>query len=103
MPSAAASRASSASRRIARSRPAGPSSADQVASSHLARPGNAMTSPSRSVTYGDASRTERCSRGSGGPPSNGGRGPTTTERSMTARSRSGSIGGFVTWANDWRR
>ena len=23
--------------------------------------------------------------------------------SMTARSRSGSIGGFVTWANDWRR
>ena len=32
-----------------------------------------------------------------------GRRPSSTRRSMTTRSRSGSIAGFVTWAKAWRR
>ena len=48
-----------------------------------------------------SSRSVRGPRG--GPPSSAGRRPSSTARSMTARSRSGSIGGFVTWANAWRR
>ena len=41
-------------------------------------------------------------RGSGLPKRSGCR-PIAMASDMTARSRSGSIGGLVTWANDWRR
>ena len=40
--------------------------------------------------------------GSGAPRKSGCR-PTAMASDITARSRSGSIGGLVTWANDWRR
>ena len=58
-----------------------------------------------------ARRGRRRSAGRGGasagraakPPSSAGRRPSSTRRSMTIRSRSGSIAGFVTWANAWRR
>ena len=61
----------------------------------------AATSPSMSTMTGRARRTVRGPRG--GPPSSAGRRPSSTRRSMTTRSRSGSIAGFVTWANAWRR
>jgi hypothetical protein len=35
--------------------------------------------------------------------SRGARGPSSVRRLMTRRSRTGSIGGFVTWAKRWRR
>ena len=52
----------------------------------------------RSAAPGGASGGPR-----GGPPSSAGRRPSSTRRSMTTRSRSGSMAGFVTWANAWRR
>ncbi len=80
--------------------PAGPS----VASSGGRSPADARRAtsrPSRSTTTGRRRRTVRGPRG--GPPSRAGRRPSSTRRSMTTRSRSGSIAGFVTWAKAWRR
>ena len=56
-------------------------------------------------------RRDRRRSGAGGVPSDcsrhaaeqRGRRPSSTRRSITIRSRSGSIAGFVTWANAWRR
>ena len=67
-----------------------------------AAPERARARPSRSATNG-RSRRDASAAPRGGPPSSGGRRPSSTRRSMTARSRSGSIGGLVTWANAWRR
>ena len=57
--------------------------------------------PSRSATIGRWRRAVRGARGM--PPSRAGRRPSSTRRSMTIRSRSGSIAGLVTWAKAWRR
>ena len=56
---------------------------------------------SRSATTGRPSLSVRGARGR--PPRSAGRRPSSTRRSITTRSRSGSIGGLVTWANAWRR
>ena len=101
-----AATASVASRSSAPARPSGPVSGSQVASSVRTddRPPPARTassSPSRSTTIGRARRTVRGPRG--GPPRSAGRRPSSTRRSITIRSRSGSMAGFVTWANAWRR
>ena len=101
-PPSTARSASVASRSSARARPAGPSPGSQVASSRRTRRGpTRASSPSRSATTGRSSRTVRGPTGI--PPRSGARRPSSTRRSITARSRSGSIGGFVTWANAWRR
>ena len=88
----------------AASRPAGPAAGSQVASrvATLVRPARTVArSPSRSMTIGRDRRTVRGARG--GPPRRAGRRPSSTRRSITTRSRSGSIAGLVTWANAWRR
>ena len=72
-----------------------------VASRRRTGAGNSRRRAGRSARKGRSIRSVREPRG--GPPSSAGRRPSSTRRSMTARSRSGSIGGFVTWANDWRR
>ena len=108
VPARAASSAPAASRSSATSSPASPLAAGHVASSRrTARCGarersrTASSSPSRSTTTGRPTRT--VSAPAGIPPRNAGRRPSSIWRSMTARSRSGSIGGLVTWANAWRR
>ena len=62
---------------------------------------SAASNPGRSATIGRSRRSVRGPRG--GPPSSAGRRPSSTRRSMTTRSRSGSMAGLVTWANAWRR
>ena len=64
-------------------------------------PRRAADNPGRSATIGRSRRRVRGPRG--GPPSSAGRRPSSTRRSMTTRSRSGSIAGLVTWAKAWRR
>ena len=53
------------------------------------RPAATSSRPSRSATTGRSSRSVRGERG--GPPSSAGRRPSSTRRSMTTRSRSGSM------------
>ena len=81
-----------------------PAAADHVASSvriRLPVSATAAVSPARSATIGRARRMVRGPRG--GPPRRAGRRPSSTRRSMTMRSRSGSMAGFVTCAKAWRR
>ena len=63
--------------------------------------GRRRAAPSRSTTTGRPTRTVAAPTGI--PPSSAGRRPSSIWRSITARSRSGSIGGLVTCANAWRR
>ena len=96
--------ASRASRSRAAARPAGPALGSHVASSvRTVAPlsWTATSRPSRSATIGRWRRAVRGARGI--PPSSAGRRPSSTRRSMTTRSRSGSIAGLVTWAKAWRR
>ena len=67
-------------------------------------PGTRRSGRSGSATIGRSRTTpSRAFSARGGPPRSAGRRPSAIDRSMTARSRSGSIGGFVTCANAWRR
>ncbi len=90
---------------MAASRPPGPACGSHVASSVVTtreRPRlKARNSPGRSATNGDERWTVAGRRGSA--PRSGLRRPSSTERSITMRSRSGSMAGLVTCANDWRR
>ena len=111
-PRSRARSASSTRRPRALARPAGPFDAGQVASRVTIRQGAEPPGPWRSrpasaaraavPTIGPGSWTQR-----GAPrrteSSRRGRGPIGTSRLITTRSRSGSIGGFVTWAKAWRR
>ena len=80
-----------------RGRPGRVERSDAAAAVVAARPSN----PGRSATIGRSRRSVRGPRG--GPPSSAGRRPSSTRRSITTRSRSGSMAGLVTWANAWRR
>ena len=103
---AAAATASAASRSSAAARPSGPVAGSQVASSVRTATGRRRRGPRRAARRGrrrSAAPGGRSAAPRGGPPRSAGRRPSSTRRSMTIRSRSGSIGGFVTWANAWRR
>ncbi len=107
-PARDAASAEAASRSSATPSPAGPAASSHVASRiRTARCGDrepARTSDSRRSRSTTTGRVTRTVAGRAGiPPRNAGRRPSSIWRSMTARSRSGSIGGLVTWANDWRR
>ena len=98
--------ASAASRSSAAARPSGPSSGSQVASSVARTTGRRGSRPRRAARRGrprSAAPGGPSAAPRGGPPRSAGRRPSSTRRSITIRSRSGSMAGFVTWANAWRR
>ena len=70
------------------------------------RPGRRPQRPPQQAVEVDDDRALRGERSAGraaGRRAAPAGGPSSTRRSMTTRSRSGSIAGFVTWANAWRR
>ncbi len=113
MPSLVAARRASAARRAtAASRPSDPSAGSHEVSRVRTRrrrpspiparpPTNMCCSEGRSATNGEGSRSVRPCGGRGAR--SGARRPRSTVRSITMRSRSGSMAGLVTWAKLWRR
>ncbi len=97
--------ASSRRRWIAARRPVGPSATGNVRSSgmtgHGARSVSARLSTPEGYRKNEGSVMSRAA--SSVSDSSGARGPMIVRRLMTRRSRSGSMGGLVTWAKRWRR
>ena len=96
------------SRSSARRRPPRPARTGHVASRRGDPPAAARRRPTISVKVARARSAADRGRIAGRRAvlpgsSRAGRGPSEIARDITRRSRSGSIGGFVTWANAWRR